>query len=69
MKPTTYSLKELGAMYFPNSAPRSASVQIKRWITYNKPLAQALIDAGYYNGQKILTPKQIALVFDHLGEP
>ena len=23
----------------------------------------------YYNGQKILTPKQVTLVFEYLGEP
>ncbi|MCA5584920.1 DUF4248 domain-containing protein [Parabacteroides gordonii] len=69
MKPTTYSMKELSAMYFPHSSIRSAGVQLKRWFVYNKPLMQALTDAGYYNGQKILTPKQVTLVFDYLGEP
>ena len=46
-------------MYFPHSSIRSAGVQLKRWLVYNKPLMQALTDAGYYNGQKILTPKQV----------
>lgn len=69
MKLTTYSMKELSAMYFPHSSIRSAGVQLKRWFVYNKPLMQALVDAGYYNGQKILTPKQVTLVFEYLGEP
>ena len=69
MKPTTLSIKELSAMYFPHSSIRSAGVQLKRWLVYNKPLVQALTDAGYYNGQKILTPKQVTLVFEYLGEP
>ncbi len=56
-------------MYFPHSSIRSAGVQLKRWFVYNKPLMQALVDAGYYNGQKILTPKQVTLVFEYLGEP
>lgn len=69
MKPTTYSMKELSAMYFPHSSIRSAGVQLKRWFVYNKPLMQALNETGYYNGQKILTPKQVTLVFEYLGEP
>ena len=69
MKPTTLSIKELSAMYFPHSSIRSAGVQLKRWLVYNKPLMQALVDAGYYNGQKILTPNQVTLVFEYLGEP
>ena len=56
-------------MYFPHSSIRSAGVQLKRWFVHHKLLIQALTDAGYYNGQKILTPKQVALVFDFLGEP
>lgn len=42
---------------------------LKRWFVYNNLSCQALTDAGYYNGQKILTPKQVTLVFDYLGEP
>ena len=30
-----YGLQELAMLYFPNSAPRSASAQLKRWIMRN----------------------------------
>ena len=33
-----YGLQELGIQYFPNSAPASASIQLKRWINLNKAL-------------------------------
>lgn len=56
-------------MYFPHSSIRSAGVQLKRWLVYNKPLMQALTDAGYYNGQKILTPKQVAQIRNFGFEP
>lgn len=56
-------------MYFPNSSVHSANVQFKRWLVYNKPLMLALEESGYYNGQRILTPKQVGLVFEYLGEP
>ena len=69
MKATTYSMKELAGMYFPHSSARSASVQLKRWFVYNKILMEALTNAGYVSGQKLLTPKQVQLIFEMLGEP
>ena len=39
-------MKELAALYFPNSASRSATTQLRRWITYNKALSQALDETG-----------------------
>jgi len=69
MKPTTYSMKELSVMYFPHSSIRSAGVQLKRWFVYNRKLMAALQETGYVNGQKLLTPKQVQLIFEHLGEP
>lgn len=56
-------------MYFPHSSIRSAGILLKRWFLYNQSLMQALIDTGYYNGQRILTSKQVMLVFEYLGEP
>ncbi len=37
-----YGLQELGIQYFPNSAPASASIQLKRWINLNKALLSLL---------------------------
>lgn len=69
MKTAVYSLKELGGMYFPNSSARSGSTQLKRWIVLNTRLSAALRDNGYTNGQRYLTPRQVGLIFEHLGEP
>lgn len=69
MKIQALHLKEIAGIYFPNSTPRSANTQIKRWFMYNKALMKALSDAGYVNGQRVFTPKQVQLVFEYLGEP
>lgn len=68
-QPRTYAVKELALMYFPLSSPRSASVQFKRWIKYNKLLSLELTEAGYKNMQRLFTPLQVMLIVRHLGEP
>lgn len=67
-KSRAYGLKELAMLYFPNIAPQSASNQLRRWMR-RQPLMGRLAAAGYRKGQKILTPKQVALIADHVGDP
>ena len=69
MKITTYTLTELGSLYFPSSTARSASGQLKRWIRINRQLTDELRQAGYQTGQRYLTPLQVSLIIQHLGEP
>jgi hypothetical protein len=64
-----YGLQELGMLYFPNSTPRAASSQLKKWINNNGKLLARMMEAGYYNGQKILTPKQVRIIVEHLDPP
>lgn len=64
-----YGLQELGMLYFPNSTPRAASSLLKKWINNNSKLLANMIEAGYYNGQKILTPKQVRIIVEHLDPP
>lgn len=71
MKPfiiRAYGLQELGQLYFPFSAPKSASTQLKRWINHPQ-LLRKLAEVGYQNGQKLLTPRQVSVLTEHLGEP
>ena len=63
------TIKELGQMYFPNSTSKSAASQLVRWLKYNKRLWTELTETGYYSGQRLLTPRQVSLVFQYLGEP
>ncbi len=65
----SYGVQELAVLYFPHITVSSASSQLKKWITKSEPLQETLCDAGYRSGQKILTPKQVRIIVDHLGEP
>ena len=69
MKTQTLYTKELAALYFANSTPRAAITQFKRWIDRNDSLKNELTEAGYEEGQRVFTPRQVELVFRHLGEP
>lgn len=69
MRTGALQMKELATLYFPNSTCRSATTQLRRWITYNKALSQALDETGYTRGQRYFTPRQVGLVFKYLGEP
>lgn len=64
-----YGLQELGQMYFQTSTPRSASAMLKKWIKRNPELLANLTRAGYFNGQRILTPKQVRIIVEYLDPP
>lgn len=63
------SLKELSAKYFPDSLPSSGSKQLKRWIIRNTDLYVELEENGYTPRQRYFTPRQVELLYLHLGEP
>ena len=65
MKAQALYTKELAAMYFANSA----TTHLKRWIDRNESLKNELTETGYMEGQRVFTPRQVELVFRHLGEP
>lgn len=67
-KTHAYGLQELAMLYFPNSTPQAASNQLKKWKSKEKLLVK-LKEAGYEPGQKILTPRQVAVIVGHVGEP
>ena len=64
-----YGHQELGILYFPNALPKSASQLLSRWIQRDPDLLDELTNAGYRKGQRLYTPKQISIIFDHLGKP
>lgn len=69
MKLSTCTLKELSGMYFPLSSTQSATTQLRRWIRMNKALMQQLEETGYTTQRKFLTPRQVRLIVEYLGEP
>lgn len=66
---SSYSMKELAGLYFPASSPRVATTQLRRWINRNNDLTEALAQTGLKKGQRLLTPRQVALILEYLGEP
>ena len=64
-----YGFQELARMYFPCVAPATASAMLKRWIRRAPRLMAQLSEAGYVGGQRVLTPKQVRLIVEHLDPP
>lgn len=65
-----YSKTELAQAYFPNTMnPDTARRNLSRWIKMNPKLMAELKEYGYYEHQKILTPMQVRIIYNYLGEP
>lgn len=60
---------ELAQLYFPGILSKSASSQFSHWISRDEELLVELRKAGYRKGQRIYTPRQVAILTDHLGDP
>lgn len=64
-----WGYQELALLYFPDCKPECASVQLRRWIKRSSELIFRLEASGWKAGRKVLTPKQVGYIIDHLGEP
>ena len=56
-------------LYAPGLTPHSASRRLTRWVIINKELYDRLIRSGWIKGARILSPLQVAIIVDFLGEP
>ena len=65
----TWGHTELARLYFPGIQPKSASAQLARWIRLDEDLFVELTKAGNKKGQRMYSPRQVAILVDHLGEP
>lgn len=64
-----YGHKELAMLYFPDIMPESASRQLTRWIHRDPELYEELTRAGYIDRQRVFSPIQTTILFNHLGDP
>ena len=64
-----YTKKELALLYFPSAEPHTAVNRLMSWVKRCKPLHMALIAQGYKKTSKWLSPREVAIVVEHLGEP
>jgi hypothetical protein len=65
----SYGYCELALLYFPNSTKKSATTQLRRWIRRNDELRRTLIQLGFADRQRILTPRQVEEIIKFVGEP
>lgn len=68
-KERSWGYQELAILYFPHIKPDSATRQLGRWIGVSRELISQLTANGWKPGRKLLTPKQAACIFRHLGPP
>lgn len=69
MEPRPMRKKELAALYAPGLKPKSALNRLNAWLRYSPELMQELAAADYYATQKLLTARQVKIIFEYLGEP
>ena len=69
MKVRPYYKSELAEAYAPSLTTHSALNRLALWIDTNAPLSEALAQTGYRRTQRIFTSRQVALIFEYLGEP
>lgn len=62
-------MSELAQQYFPRSTPRSAIMQLHRWIVLNPTLSRRLDELCFRPRQRALTPRQHQAILEELGEP
>ena len=61
---------ELALKYFPNSPTKKAATDnLTRAINRCTPLLMKLAKDGYSVTEKTYTPRQVALIYEFLGEP
>ena len=65
----SYSKSELAQQYNPDLSVSRARQILHRWITNNKNLCDELLRNGYNKHVQILTPRQVGLIVQYLGEP
>jgi hypothetical protein len=65
----SYGYGELALLYFPNSTKKSATTQFRRWIRRSDELRRTLNQLGFTERQRLLTPRQVEVVIQFVGEP
>ena len=69
MEIRSYYKSELAEAYGPNLCYRSALNRLATWIRTNHKLTEALKETDYRPSQRMFTSRQVALIFEYLGEP
>ena len=60
---------ELAQAYAPDISPGAALNRLALWIKTNSRLTEELRKTDYRVTQRMFTSRQVALIFEYLGEP
>ena len=64
-----YYKSELAQAYAPDICMEAALNRLAMWIRTNTQLSEALKQTNYRVTQRMFTSRQVALIFEYLGEP
>ena len=64
-----YYKSELAQAYAPDVCQKTALNRLATWIKTNPQLTEALKETNYRVNQHMFTSRQVALIFEYLGEP
>ena len=67
--PRSLSFSELAQAYGPELSESAARKRLHEWLHFSPELMGRLQAAGYRERQRVLTPKQVKIIMEHLGEP
>ena len=59
----------MAMLYYPDRGYKRAVHLFRKELCQTRGLFQALLDAGYRGNERILTPRQVQLIEEFLGEP
>ena len=69
MRPRPMGKGELAMLYGPDMTPVSALNRLAKWMRLCPQLMAELQATGYYPRQRLLTVRQVEIIFHHLGQP
>lgn len=64
-----YGWQELAILYAPGLTPHSASRRLTQWVVVNKELYDRLVRSGWIKGTRLISPLQVGIIVEYLGEP
>lgn len=70
LSPRPCGKRELARMYFPKTSNAASAVaNLRNLMLCSRDLMEELKAAGYKTHAKILTPRQVGIIYRYLGEP
>ena len=70
MKHHAYHKQELAALYFPGDSKRNAGYKFRTLLQTTPGLLDRLYNEAFYTKkQRIITPRQLKIIVEALGEP